>query len=122
MESAVDTVVIYHNPRCSKSRQALALLVEHGVEPQIVEYLKTPLSKNQLKALAKSLGVQDARDMMRRKERQYAELALDGAAVSQEALFEAMANHPELMERPIVAVGKKARVGRPPEAILALLD
>jgi arsenate reductase (glutaredoxin) len=120
------TVTLYHNPACSNSRGALALLRARGVEPVIVEYLETPLSRAALAALARQLAQTAGpawpglrAGMMRTKESVYADLALDGA--SDEALLGAMAAHPVLMNRPIVVTAKGAKLCRPPEGLLALL-
>ena len=114
-------VTIYHNPRCSKSRQTLQLLEQHGVEPQVVEYLKTPPSVTELKTLVKQLGFISARELMRCKEDAYKAQKL-ADVTDENALLEAMTNEPKLIERPIVVVGEQARLGRPPEAVLELLD
>lgn len=114
------TVTIYHNPRCSKSRQTLALLEEKGVKPEVVLYLDTPPSKTALKDLVKKLGLGSARDMMRVKEAPYVELDLKNAT-AESALIDAMAENPILIERPIVVKGDKAAIGRPPEAVLGIL-
>jgi arsenate reductase len=120
------TVTLYHNPNCSNSRGALALLRERGIEPAIVEYLQTPLSRAALAALAQQLaqtagaewpGLRDG--MMRTKEAAYADLALDGA--DDAALLDALAAHPILLNRPIVVTAKGAKLCRPPEAVLAIL-
>ena len=113
------TLTIYHNPRCSKSRQTLALLQERGVEPRIVEYLKTPPDIATLTKLAAVLG--GARAMLRKGEAEYAELGLADTRKSEQALLKAMHDHPILIERPIVTDGKRVAIGRPPEAVLALL-
>lgn len=113
------TLTIYHNPRCSKSRQTLALLQERGVAPQIVEYLKNPPDLATLTKLAAAVG--GARAMLRKGESEYAELGLDDVRKSEQALLKAMHQHPILIERPIVTDGKRAIIGRPPEAVLALL-
>jgi len=114
------TVTIYHNPRCSKSRQTLALLEEKGVSPNIVLYLDNPPSAGELQDIAKKLGAQNAREIMRVKEAPYKELNLDGVS-AENALFEAMAKNPILIERPIVVHGDKAAIGRPPESVLEIL-
>lgn len=114
------TVTIYHNPRCSKSRQTLALLQEKGVEPQIVEYLKTPPSADDLKAILKKLGLQP-QDIVRKKEARYAELGLKERAAGDDELIAILAENPVLIERPIVVSGRKAAIGRPPESVLAIL-
>lgn len=111
-------VEIWHNPRCSKSRETLALLREKGVEPAIVEYLKKPPTQKRLKEVAAMLGV-EPRAMMRTKEAVYRELEL--AEVSDATLFKAMAENPVLIERPIVIRGGKAAIGRPPESVLAIV-
>tara|TARA_Y100001956_G_scaffold46695_1_gene45401 strand:+ start:206 stop:550 length:345 start_codon:yes stop_codon:yes gene_type:complete len=113
------SVVIIHNPRCSKSRQTLALLEEKGIEPQVVKYLDTPLSVEELKTLYAQLGVDNVRAMMRTKEDVYKELSLSQA--DDEALFKAMAENPKLIERPIVVNNGQARHGRPPEQVLEIL-
>ena len=115
-----EPVVLYHNPRCSKSRQALALLREHGVEPEIVEYLKTPLSADALRELLDALGM-SARDLLRTGEAPYRELALAAPATTEEALIAAIAAHPILMQRPVARRGARAVLGRPPERVAALL-
>ncbi len=111
---------IYHNPRCSKSRQALALLEEHGVVPEIIRYLETPPTAAELADLLDKLGLQP-RDLMRQKEAEYKELGLDNPELSNDALIAAMVAHPKLIERPIVVKGSKAALGRPPESVLTLL-
>jgi arsenate reductase len=113
-------VTIYHNPRCSKSRQALALLEEKGVRPEIVEYLKTPPSAAELRAILGMLGLAP-RELMRRKEASYKEAGLDDPALDDDALIAAMVAHPVLIERPIVVKDGRAALGRPPEAILEIL-
>lgn len=114
-------VKIYHNPRCSKSRQTLQLLQDHGIAVEVIEYLKTPLTAAQLEQLATQLGCSSARDFMRTKEDIYKELGL--AQVDDEAqLFARMAAHPKLMERPIVVTANGAKIGRPPEAVLSLFN
>jgi arsenate reductase len=113
-------VTFYHNPRCSKSRQALALLHEKGVEPEIVEYLKTPPDAATLRRLLGLLKLQP-RDLMRRKEPEYKELGLDNSDLSDDELISAMVTHPKLIERPIAVSGRKAALGRPPEDVLSIL-
>ena len=113
-------VTIYHNPRCSKSRQTLQLLEQHGIQPQVHLYLRDALSVAQLKQLLRQLGFNSARELMRSKEAIFAELKLNDAS-SEAELLAAMANHPQLIERPIVVVGDRAKLGRPPEAVLDLL-
>ena len=113
-------VTIYHNPRCSKSRQTLQLLEENGVTPDIVLYLENTPSKATLAKIKKSLGV-DARGMMRTKETEYKEQNLSNEALSDSDLLDAMVNTPKLIERPIVVNGTKAAIGRPPENVLDIL-
>ena len=113
-------VKILHNPRCTKSRQMLALLEEKGTSPEIVDYLKTPLTEKQIKALLKKLGL-TAREAMRTNEKLYKELSL--AEVDDEAvLIKAMSENPILIERPIVETPNDAAIGRPPENVLPLLS
>jgi len=114
------TITIYHNPRCSKSRQALALLQENSVEPQIVEYLKTPPDAATLEKLLDMLGL-EPRELMRTKEKEYRENELANPDLSRDALIAAMVAHPKLIERPIVVKDNKAALGRPPEAVLDIL-
>jgi arsenate reductase (glutaredoxin) len=114
------SVTIYHNPRCSKSRETLALLRERGVEPEVVEYLKDPPSAEVLSDLLERLDL-EPRALMRRKEPEYAELGLDAPSLSRDALIAAMVAHPKLIERPIVVKDGKAALGRPPRAILEIL-
>ncbi|MCH8499609.1 MAG: arsenate reductase (glutaredoxin) [Marinobacter sp.] len=111
---------IYHNPRCSKSRQALALLEEQGIRPEVVRYLDTPPTAPELAHLLTLLGL-SARDLMRKKEAPYQALALDNPALSEAELIDAMVNNPVLIERPIVLHDGKAVVGRPPENVLNIL-
>lgn len=113
------SVVIYHNPRCSKSRKTLGLLEERNIQPQIVKYLETPPTVDQLKTLMAQLELTQVRDMMRTKEALYKELELNSA--DDETLFKAMAENPKLIERPIVVANGKARHGRPPEQVLEIL-
>jgi arsenate reductase len=111
---------LYHNPRCSKSRGALELLRERGVEPRIVAYLDTPPSLEELRQLLKMLGM-PARALLRTGEEVYASLGLDNPALTEEDLLGAMVQHPRLIERPIFIHGGRAVVGRPPEQVLTLL-
>ena len=111
---------IYHNPRCSKSRQTLALLEERGISPRIVDYLKTPPSSAELKAILKKLGLRP-RDLMRKGEPLYAELGLKDRELDDDALIGLMVANPILIERPIVVSGAKAALGRPPESVLEIL-
>ena len=111
---------LYHNPRCSKSREALALLQANGCEPDIVLYIDTPPTAKQLKALVATLGI-TARQLIRKTEDAYKELNLADEKLSEAALIKAMAANPKLIERPIFTNNGKAIVGRPPENVLAIL-
>ncbi|MCB1734383.1 MAG: arsenate reductase (glutaredoxin) [Gammaproteobacteria bacterium] len=113
-------VTIYHNPRCSKSRQTLALLADNGVDANVVEYLKTPPSKAELVAVLDLLGL-EPRQLMRTKEAEYKEQGLADESLSREQLIDAMLQTPKLIERPIVIANGKAAIGRPPENVLAVL-
>ncbi|BDU38123.1 putative Arsenate reductase [Vibrio nigripulchritudo SO65] len=115
------SVTIYHNPRCSKSRQTLALLEEKGITPDVVKYLDADLTVEQLKTVFAQLGLDSVRKMMRTKEDIYKTLNLGDASVTDEQLFEAMVANPKLIERPIVIKGDAARLGRPPEQVLEIL-
>jgi len=113
------SIKIYHNPRCSKSRNTLALLEEQGVDAEVVKYLDTPPNKEELKELLKMLGM-SPRELMRTKEEVYKELGLKDVT-DEEALIEAMVANPKLIERPIVVKDGKAAIGRPIENIVELL-
>ncbi len=110
---------IYHNPRCSKSRETLALLNERGIQPEIIRYLETPPNESELAALVEALGL-SVRDIIRVKENEYKELGLDREDLSEQQLLTALCSHPKLIERPIVTHNGKAVLGRPPEAVLDL--
>ncbi|MDU5781000.1 MAG: arsenate reductase (glutaredoxin) [Pantoea sp.] len=112
-------VTIYHNPRCSKSRETLALLEANGVKPEIVRYLETPPDRETLQILLQKLGMSSVRQLMRTKEELYKTLRLDDADEAQ--LLDALTAHPGLLERPVVINGDRARIGRPPEAVLEIL-
>ena len=116
---AASVVELYFNPSCSKCRSAQGLLADKGVEFEVVRYLDAPPSREDLRRLMEMLGIDDPRDMMRRGEPVYAELELDEATV--EELLDAVAAHPILLERPIVVVGGRAVVVRPPERLLEIL-
>ena len=118
--SAGFPVTVYHNSRCSNSRGALALIREHGIEPQIVDYIAQPLDAAALTALVAQLGV-PVRDLLRSKEAVYAELQLAREALSDAELIAAVAAHPVLLNRPIVVTPRGAALCRPPEKVLALL-
>jgi arsenate reductase len=113
-------LTLYHNPRCSKSRGALELLEARGQAPTVVRYLETPLDAAQLTGLLKKLGI-TARQLLRTGEDEYKTLNLADASLTEAQLIAAIAAHPKLMERPILEVGDKAVIGRPPEKILELL-
>jgi len=114
------SVKIYHNPRCGKSRQTLQLLKEQGIEPEIIEYLKTPPSAEELDDILQKLGMAP-RDLMRKNETEYKANGLDDQSLDRQALINGMVNHPILIERPIVIANDKAAIGRPPEAVLTIL-
>jgi len=114
-------VVIYHNPRCSKSRQTLALLQERGIEPEQVLYLETPPAPTELRRLLKLLDM-PARALLRKGEAEFRELNLADNALNESQLIEAMSEHPRLIERPIVVRGDRAVIGRPPENVLELIS
>jgi arsenate reductase (glutaredoxin) len=111
-------VTMYHNPRCNTSRRTLALLRENGIEPTIIEYLKTPYTAAQLKKILGQLKL-PAKKLVRKREA--AAAGVDPAALSEEALIDAMVKNPIMVERPIVVSGAKAALGRPPEAVLSVL-
>ncbi len=113
-------ITIYHNPRCSKSRETLALLQEKGTEPTVVEYLKNVPDAEQLRSVLSKLEI-SARALLRTKEADYKELNLANPALSDDEIIAAMISHPKLIERPIVICGDKARIGRPPEQVLEIL-
>lgn len=114
------TTTIYHNPRCSKSRQALELLRDHGEEPVIIEYLKSPPTREQLMETLRLLGI-GPRALLRCGEEEYATLNLDNPRLDDEAIIDAMLAHPKLIERPIIIHDGKAIIGRPPEKVLEIL-
>ncbi|MBB5517677.1 arsenate reductase (glutaredoxin) [Amphiplicatus metriothermophilus] len=113
-------LTIWHNPRCSKSRATLALLQERGLSPRVVDYLKDPPSAATLKKVLAVMG-KGPRDLIRKGEAAYAALGLDDPALSDAALVKAMVENPILIERPVVLNGDRAALGRPPEAVLAIL-
>lgn len=114
------TVTIYHNPRCTKSRETLALLKERGIEPRIIEYLNAPPSPLELKGILKKLGLKP-HDIIRDNEPRYAELGLKDRQVSDDELLALIAANPILLQRPIVVSANKAAIGRPPEQVLKIL-
>lgn len=113
-------ITIYHNPRCQKSRQTLQLIRDAGIEPEIVEYLKNPPSADGIDRLAGLLGVEPAR-LVRTKETLFRELNVDLDSLSREQVVRLLAEHPRLLERPIVVKGRQAVIGRPPENVQPLL-
>ncbi|MCB1959855.1 MAG: arsenate reductase (glutaredoxin) [Rhodocyclaceae bacterium] len=115
-----DTITLYHNPRCSKSRAALALLQDRGIEPEIVRYLDAPPSRAQIAALVQALGIPPAA-LVRTGEALF-KSELKGKTLDADGWLDALAAHPVLIERPIAVRGDRAVIGRPPEAVLALLD
>ncbi|MBB1059405.1 arsenate reductase (glutaredoxin) [Marilutibacter spongiae] len=117
----MDECRYFHNPRCSKSRAALALLQARGIEPEIVAYLDAPPSIEELQALLQALGMAP-RNLLRTGEEAYKALGLDDPGVDDARLLAAMHSHPKLIERPIFVRGQRAVVGRPPERVLELLD
>ncbi|HEY0719754.1 MAG TPA: arsenate reductase (glutaredoxin) [Gammaproteobacteria bacterium] len=115
------TTILFHNPHCSKSRQTLELLRQHGVEPTIIEYLTAPPSRAQLIEALQLLGV-GPRGLLRCGEEEYTQCQLDDPSLDDEAIIEAMLAHPKLIERPIVIRDGKAVIGRPPEKVLEILS
>ncbi len=116
----MDEVVIYHNPKCSKSRETLALLRAQGVESKVVLYLETPPDVETLDRILKLLKM-EPRTLMRKKEEEYRTLGIDGGSQSRGELLRFMVEHPILIERPIVVKGDRAALGRPPEEVLKIL-
>lgn len=114
------TVALYHNPRCSKSRQALALLRERGIAPRIIEYLKTPPDADELRGLLDALGMRPS-ELLRRREPVCREAKLNTGDVTEEQIFTALCRHPILIERPIIVANGRAVIGRPAENILSIL-
>ncbi|HNZ56691.1 MAG TPA: arsenate reductase (glutaredoxin), partial [Methylophilaceae bacterium] len=115
------TVTIYHNPACGTSRNTLAMIRASGVEPNVIEYLKTPPTREKLLDIIEKTGG-DIRALIREKGTPYAELGLDNPDLSDEALLDAMLQHPILINRPIVVTAKGAKLCRPSELVLAMLD
>lgn len=113
-------ITIYHNPRCGKSRQTLALLEGRGIAPNVIEYLKTPPSAAELRRILGMLKMAP-RDLMRKHEEPFRGLGLDNPKLKDDALIKAMIENPILIERPIVIAGDRAALGRPPEAVLKIL-
>ena len=119
-ETTVTQVTIYHNPKCSKSRETLALLEKRGIEPRVVEYLKTPPSAAELDRILRLLDL-EPRALMRKGEPEYRDLELDDAKLNRAQLIKAMVDNPRLIERPIVLANGKAALGRPPADVLKIL-
>jgi arsenate reductase len=114
-------VTIYHNPACGSSRNTLAMIRASGIEPEVIEYLKTPPSREHLQKLIAAMGV-SARDILREKGTPYLELGLDDLGLSEQQLIDAMMQHPILINRPIVETDKGIKLCRPSEEVLSLLD
>lgn len=115
-----DSIQIYHNPRCSKSRTTMELLTEKGIQAEVIEYLKTPPNTQQLEQILDMLGL-EPRQLMRTHETEYKENNLADESLSREQLIEAMTKYPKIIERPIVICNGKAAIGRPPETVLEIL-
>jgi len=116
----MDTYTIYHNPRCSKSRQTLAIMNEKNLDIKIVEYLSDSPSGKELEAISKKLAMKPM-EIIRKKETEFIKLGLKSYNGTDSELFKIMSEHPKLIERPIVVKGDKAIIGRPPENVLELL-
>ena len=114
------SITIFHNPRCSKSRQTLSLLKEHGITPEVVLYLETPPDAEQLKTILGQLGI-SARELLRKGEQEFKDNNLKDPFLTEAQLINCMCKFPGLIERPIVINGEKARIGRPPESVLEIL-
>lgn len=114
-----ENLIIYHNPRCAKSRETLALIEQRGIKPQIVEYLKTPLTHDELKSIIKKLGIK-VQEIIRKKEPLFIEM-YKGKELSDEKWIEILVKNPVLIERPIIVKGDQAVIGRPPEKVLQII-
>ena len=112
--------VIYHNSGCSKSRETLQILQDSNIEPEIIDYLKTPPSAQELKRIVEMLGV-SARDLLRRTEEVYKQADLDNDSLSDDDIINAIVEHPALLQRPIVICGDRAVIGRPPTLVLEII-
>ena len=117
----MSNVKIYHNPRCSKSRQALQIIKDFGIKPEIIEYLKEPLGSSELENIAKSLGLRP-KEFVRKNEAEFKDNNLAGKLEKDSDLFEAMAKFPKIMERPIIISDLGAVIGRPPENVLKIIE
>ena len=115
-----DNLVIYHNPRCSKSRETLQLITDHQIEPEIIDYLEEPPSPEELKRIISLLGL-TARDLLRTTEPVYKDADLDDDSLSDDEIIEAICEYPALLQRPIVIGGERAVIGRPPVKVLELI-
>lgn len=115
-----EKLVIYHNPNCSKSRETLQILQDHQCAPQIVEYLETPPDALELKRIINLLGI-SARDLLRTTEPVYHDANLDDDTLGDDAIIEAICEYPALLQRPIVVLGDRAVIGRPPEKVLEII-
>ena len=114
------TIKIYHNPRCSKSRKTLELLLENGKRPEVIKYLETPPSVAELTDILKMLGMQP-RDLIRKNEAEYKQNNMDNEKLSEKELIQLMVAFPKVIQRPIVVVAGKAAIGRPPENVLSII-
>ena len=114
-------VTLYHNPHCSKSREALKLLEDNKIIPTVINYLEVPPDEDTLNSIIKMLGIEEPRDLMRQHESEYKENNLDNPTLSKTRLIQAMVNFPRLIERPIVIANGKAIIGRPPKKVLDIV-
>ena len=117
-----DAVKIYHNPRCSKSRETLNLLKSNDIDPEVVLYLETPPDAQTIRQLLKMLNMGSARELMRQKEDLYKSLNLNDTSLTEDRLIQAMVDNPKLIERPVVVSRGQARIGRPPEQVLEIVS
>ena len=120
LQSVTMSVKIYHNPRCSKSRQTLQLLQEQGVDVESIEYLKTPPTAAELSSILEKLAL-EPRALMRKNEAEYKATGMDNTELTRDQLINGMVATPKLIERPIVLANDKAAIGRPPENVLSIL-
>ena len=114
------TVTIYHNPRCSKSRQTLQLIQEQGIDPVIIKYLETPPSAEEIRIILTKLAI-EPRALLRKNEADYKTAGLSDTSLDNDTVINAMVNYPKLIERPIVLANNQAAIGRPPENVLTIL-
>ena len=115
------TITIYHNPRCSKSRKAMDILKSRGIEPEIVDYTKQPPNEETLRQLLRALGL-EAEQLVRKNDQSFKDMQLGDKKLSSEEWLNILLENPSLLQRPIIMVGEKAIIGRPPEQVLELLD